>query len=85
MVKDMIGQVLNQGDQIGFPIGFGQMGVATVVGISSGLVNPAAPNDLVFPSATVSLQLTIASQPDGRIAGITRVVQAPQQPKGIIE
>jgi hypothetical protein len=83
MLQDMIGQALNEGDQVAVPIGLGQMGVGQVVAVSSGLVNPAAPNQPAFPTVTIAINISINSQSNGRVAGITKVAGAP--PKGIVE
>lgn len=81
MLQDMIGQPLAEGDQVAIPIGFGSMGVGQVVAVGSGLVNPAAPNQPALPTITVAINISINSQPNGRIAGITKIGAAP---KGIV-
>lgn len=81
MVHDMIGQQLNEGDPVAIPIGFGSMGVGQIVAVSSGLVNLAAPNQPAVPHVTVAITININAQANGRIAGITKLSEAP---KGIV-
>jgi hypothetical protein len=78
LVQDMIGQPLNEGDPVAIPIGFGQMGVGQVVAISSGLVNPAAPNQPAVPHVTVMIHMNINVQPNGRVSGVTKIGEAPK-------
>lgn len=78
IVTDMIGQPLGENDPVAIPIGFGQMGVGQVVGISSGLVNPATPNQPAVPQVTISINISVQVQPNGRVAGITKIGEAPK-------
>lgn len=78
IVQDMIGQPLGEGDPVAVPIGFGQMGVGQIIAISSGLVNPAAPNQPAVPQVTVMINININVQPNGRVAGITKIGEAPK-------
>jgi len=78
IVQDMIGQPLHENDQVAIPIGFGQMGVGQVVAVSSGLVNPVNPNMPAVPQVTVMIHININVQPNGRVAGITKISDAPK-------
>ncbi len=78
IVQDMIGQPLSENDPVALPIGFGQMGVGQVTGISSGLVNPATPNQPALPQVTITLNINLSVQPNGRVAGITKIGEAPK-------
>lgn len=78
IVQDMIGQPLGEGDPVAVPISFGQMGIGQIVAISSGLVNPAAPNQPAVPHVTVMINMNITVQPNGRVSGITKVGEAPK-------
>jgi len=74
---DSIGNVLHEGDQVVVPIGFGQLALGQVVGISSGLINPAAPNQPAVPTATIQLNWQIPALPNNAVPGVVRL---PNQP-----
>jgi hypothetical protein len=74
---DSVGNTLYEGDQVVVPIGFGQFALAQVVHISSGLVNPNAPNQPAVPVLTVQINWQIPALPNGAAPGVVRL---PNQP-----
>lgn len=72
IIHDLVGQPLEEGDQVALPIGFGIQGVGQVVAVTSGLVNPAAPNQQTAPSVVVVINITVPAQPTGKVS-ITKI------------
>jgi len=85
---DSVGNILHEGDQVVVPIGFGQLALAQVVHISSGLINPAAPNQPAVPTVTVQLNWSIPAQPNNAVPGVVKLPgqKDPETPpdKGVI-
>jgi hypothetical protein len=84
---DSIGNVLHEGDQVVVPIGFGQLALGQVLHISSGLINPAQPNQPAVPTITIQLNWQIPALPNNAVPGVVKVPgQAEPKPeeKGVI-
>lgn len=73
MLKDIVGQPINQGDRVALPLGFGMLGVGDVVHISSGLVTIENQNQPTLPTVQVAVLITLQVQPNGVVSGVTRV------------
>jgi hypothetical protein len=84
---DSIGNVLHEGDQVVIPIGFGQLALGQILTISSGLVNPNAPNQPAVPTVTVQLNWQIPALPNNAVPGVVKIPGQPEPPpaKGVIE
>lgn len=70
---DSVGNVLHEGDQVVVPIGFGQLALAQVVHISSGLVNPNTPNQPAAPVLTVQINWQIPALQNNACPGVVRL------------
>ena len=70
MIRDAIGNVLNENDQVSFPLGMGQSMVGRVVKIDSGLgqIGTAPRLATVF----VSVVFPLAADPSGVVGGVIK-------------
>ena len=85
---DSVGNLLHEGDQVVVPIGFGQLALAQVLKISSGLVNPNAPNQPAVPTVTLQINWQIPALQNNAVPGVVKLPgQNPPEPppdKGVI-
>ena len=70
LVRDAIGNTLNEGDPVAFPLGMGQSVMGTIVKIDSGLghIGTAPRQATVF----VSVVFPLAADPAGVVGGIIK-------------
>ena len=74
IVRDPMGNTLNENDQVIYPLGFGQTMLGTVLKIDPGLSNLDAKQQQ--PGfVVVQLLMPLMIQPNGQVGGIFKAVQ----------